>query len=162
MINKESDLLVLIYNKIKRKKAESSFDVLFFYITPVITIINLITYHFILFKDKTIDLDNIDGFLVNQYGGGLFFILGWIFLPLIISIYKRIWETSMLVKMLFASFAIFSTLIGNTVLFGLCSFVLLVNKTTLMKYIEKVSVYNELKSCILLYNNKINYSSKNQ
>jgi hypothetical protein len=162
MINKETDLLVKIYNKIKRKRANDSFDVLFFYITPLLTIINLITYHLILFKDKKIDLENIDALLVNQYGGGLFFILGWILLPLIISIYKRTWETTMLVRILFASFAIFSTLLGNTALFGLCAFTLLVNKTTIMRYIEKNKIYVDIKNLIFLYNITINYSSKNQ
>lgn len=164
MIKKENDFLVKAYNRIRIRPARDSWEVFSLFFCFTFAFINLIVFHIVFYNqyesyfslaDYSYNQDAL-----NKYVGSLFFFLGWILLPMLHSIYRRILPIPVISRMAFASLGLYSTLLDNTIVFGFFVFVLVIQKTDLIDKIRQSEMMIGFKLIKESYFPQIHYSEE--
>jgi hypothetical protein len=128
------------YISLKKSKPLDFLDLYALYLFPVLIVIFCLGYLVIsveLLKQKNI--------VIDQFFAGLFFFFGWIFFPLMTSIYTRSINSRKISMMLFMSIGLYSTFLNTLLLYFLWLFIILFIDTEPYKKISKMQFFIPVK-----------------
>lgn len=133
------DFFIASYESLKREKPSDMLDLYSVFLFPILIFSLNLGY---LISVTTLLKGNY--IIIDQFLAGIFFFGGWVFFPLIKSIYTRTLSKETISSMLFMSIGLYSTLLGNLVLYFIWLFIILFIGTEPFFKIKKMQWFSSL------------------